>query len=145
MFDIDELLAAINAEEPTRPPASPEAIERLRRYARDTLRTDLPEGYLTFLARNDGLVFNGYSIYAASEQRRPYYQPGFVEVNEVFGGPEDGYVYYGQDSITQYAQDRTSGAWVALDVPSWDVMDTFPSFDAMLTQVLRDATTKYGS
>jgi hypothetical protein len=26
-----------------------------------------------------------------------------------------------------------------LDVPSWDVMDTFPSFDAMLAHVLREA------
>jgi hypothetical protein len=49
-------------------------------------------------------------------------------------------VYYGDDSITLYAQDWTSSAWVALDVPSWDVVATFPSFDAMLAQVLRDAT-----
>ena len=38
-----------------------------------------------------------------------------------------------------YAQDRTSRAWVALDRPSLDIIATFPSFDAMLTKVLRDA------
>jgi hypothetical protein len=144
MADVDNLLAAINAEQREfkqviSPPASPEAIERLRRYAQDTLRTVLPESYVTFLARSDGLVFNGYSIYAATEQRKPYYQPGFVETNEILGEGDDRYVYYGEDSITQYAQDRTNGAWVALDVPSWDVMDTFPSFDAMLAHVLREA------
>jgi hypothetical protein len=63
MSDIDGLLAAINARKrqfarTMRPSAPPEAIERLRRYARDTLRTELPEGYVTFLGRTDGLVFN---------------------------------------------------------------------------------------
>ena len=94
MSDIDDLLAAISARkrkfaDTISPPASPEAIERLRRYARDTLMTNLPEGYLTFLRSADGLVFNSYKIYAATEQRRPYYLPGFVEVNEVLGGPDD--------------------------------------------------------
>lgn len=59
MSDIDDLLADINAEQREFaqmiwPLASPDAIERLRRFARGTLRTDLPEGYVTFLGRNDG-------------------------------------------------------------------------------------------
>jgi hypothetical protein len=146
MSEIDDLLAAMSAREPkfartAPPPASPEAIERLRGYARDTLRTDLPEGYVTFLGRSDGLVFNGYAIYAATEQRKPYYLPGFVEVNEVLSDGDDRFVYYGDDSITLYAQDRTSKAWVALGLPSHDIMDTFPSFDAMLVHVLREAVT----
>jgi hypothetical protein len=141
--DIDDLLAAINAKQrefaqTILPPASPVAIERLRRYARDTLRTELPEGYVTFLGRTDGLVFNSYVIYGAIEHKKPFVS-GFVEANEIFGGADDKYVYYGQSSIDMYAQDRMSGAWVTLDVPSWDVVATFPSFEAMLTQVLRAA------
>jgi hypothetical protein len=63
--DIDGLLAAINAvqrkfAQTVSPPAPPDAIERLRRSAREMLRTDLPDGYVAFLRRNDGLVFNGY-------------------------------------------------------------------------------------
>jgi hypothetical protein len=144
MSDIDNLLAAISAElresgHTIPPPASPEAIERLRRYARDTLRTDLPEGYVTFLGRTDGLVFNGYTIFAATERRKPYYLSGFVETNEILGASDDRYVFYGGCSIDLYAQDRSSGAWVTLDRPSLDVVATFPSFDAMLAQVLRDA------
>jgi hypothetical protein len=42
-------------------------------------------------------------------------------------------VYYGESGIDLYAQDRRSMAWVTLDRPSLDVMDTFPSFDALLT------------
>ena len=45
--------------------------------------------------------------------------------------------------VDLYAQDRTSGAWVILNVPGLDVMDTFPSFDALLAQVLRNSLTTY--
>ena len=142
--EIDDLLAAINAvkrefAQMISPPASPDAIERLRRLAWDTLRTELPEGYVTFLGRNDGLVFNGYMIYGATEREKPYFLSGFVEANERLGGPQKGYVFYGDSSIDLYAQDRTSGAWVTLDRPSLDVVATFPSFDAMLAHVLREA------
>jgi hypothetical protein len=144
MSDIDDLLAAIDARKrkfarTMRPPASAEAIERLRRFAWDTLRTDLPEGYVTFLGRSDGLSFNGYEIYAATEQRKPYYLSGFVEANEILGGPDAEYVFYGETGDELYAQDRTSGVWAALDRPSLSVLETFPSFDALLAQVLRDA------
>ena len=143
MSDIDNLLAVIDAQErkfrrTIRPPASPEAIEGLRKFARDTLRTDLPQGYVTFLGKTDGLVFNGYEIFAAAQHRKPY-QPGFVEANEILRASDDRYVFYGGSSIDLYAQDRTSGAWVTLNVPGLDVMATFPSFDALLAQVLRDA------
>jgi hypothetical protein len=143
MSDIDDLLADINTEQREFaqmiwPPASQGAIERLRRFARDELRTDLPEGYVTLLGRNDGLDFNGHVIYGATEHREPF-PSGFVEANERLGGPQARHVYYGNAGDQLYAQDRTSTAWVALDRPSLDVIAVFPSFDAMLAKVLCDA------
>jgi len=143
MSAIDDLLVKINAEQREfdqmiRPPASPDAIARLRTLARDTLQTDLPEDYVTFLGRNDGLDFNGYVIYGATERKEPFLS-GFVEANERLGAPQTRHMYYGDTGDQLYAQDRTSGAWVALDRPSLDVIATFPSFEAMLTKVLRDA------
>jgi hypothetical protein len=91
-----------------------------------------------FLGRNDGLDFNGYVIYAATEHKEPFLS-GFVEANERLGGPQARHVYYGDTGDQFYAQDRASRAWVALDRPSLDIIATFPSFDAMLTKVLRDA------
>jgi hypothetical protein len=143
MSDIDDLLAEINAEQrefeqTIWPPAAPDAIVRLRRLARDALQTDLPENYVTFLGRNDGLDFNGHVIYGATEHKEPFLS-GFVEANERLGGPQARHVYYGDTGDQFYAQDRASRAWVALDRPSLDVIATFPTFDAMLTKVLRDA------
>ncbi|HEY1864727.1 MAG TPA: hypothetical protein VGG77_13815 [Roseiarcus sp.] len=48
-------------------------------------------------------------------------------------------MFYGETGNTLYAQDRTNGRWVTLDVPSFDVVDEFDSFDAMLEHVLREA------
>jgi hypothetical protein len=143
MSDIDDLLAAIDARErkfggTLEPPASPEAIERLRRLARDTLRTDLPEGYVTFLRSSDGLDFNNCEIYAATERKKPY-MAGFVETNQILTVGGERYVFYGDTPDELYAQDRMSRAWVALDRPSLSVLETFPSFEAMLAKVLRDA------
>jgi hypothetical protein len=143
MSDIDDLLAEINAEQrefaqTIWPPASPDAVAQLRRLARNTLQTDLPEDYVTFLGRNDGLDFNGYVIYGATEHKEPFLS-GFVEANERLGGSQARHVYYGDTGDQLYAQDRTSRAWVALDRPSLDIIATFPSFDAMLTKILRDA------
>jgi hypothetical protein len=144
--DIDELLAEINAEkrefsQPIWPPASPEAIARLRRFAKDTLLTDLPEEYVTFLGRNDGLDFNGYVIYGATEHREPFLS-GLVEANERLGGEQARHVFYGDTGDQLFAQDRTNQAWVALDRASLDVIVTFPSFGAMLSKVLRDAVAE---
>jgi hypothetical protein len=146
MSAIDDLLAEINAEQrefeqTIWPPASPDAIVRLRRLAWDTLRTDLPEDYVRFLNRNGGLDFNGHVIYGATEHTEPFLS-GFVEANERLGGPQARHVFYGYTGDQFYAQHRTSRAWVALDRPSLDVIATFPSFEAMLTKVLRDAVAE---
>jgi hypothetical protein len=143
LSDIDELLAEINAEksefsQPICPPASPDAIARLRNSVRDTLSSDLPEDYVAFLGKNDGLDFNGYVIYGATEHKEPFLS-GLVEANERLRGDQAKHVFYGDTGDQLFAQDRTNQAWVALDRASLDVIATFPSFSAMLTKVLRDA------
>jgi hypothetical protein len=92
---------------------------------------------VTFLGRNDGLDFDGDVIYGATEHKEPF-QSGFVEANEAPWGPQTRHVYYADAGDQFYAQDRGSRAWVALDWPSLYVVATFPSFDAMLTKVLRE-------
>jgi hypothetical protein len=143
MSDLEELLDRIDAEkrdfdQTVWPPASPAAIERLRAYARDTLRTELPAGYIAFLKRNDGLDFNGYVIYGAAEHADPFLS-GFAEANARLAEPPAKYVLYGETGDALYARDRESGAWVALDLPSLDVIKEFPTFETMLEHVLRDA------
>ena len=143
---INELLAEINAEkrefaQTIWPPASEDAVARLRRLAREMLSVELSEGYVTFLERHDGLDFNGFVIYGATEHQEPFLS-GFVEANERRGGPQASYVYYGDTGDRLFAQNRTSQVWDILDRSSLDVVASFPSFEAMLTEVLRSAVAE---
>jgi hypothetical protein len=143
MSTTEDLLQRIDAEkreydQTIWPPATPQAIERVRRYTRDTLQAELPESHVRFLQRNDGLNFNSYSVYGATEHETPFLG-GFIEVNARLADPPSRFVYYGGTGNTFYAQERTSRRWVALDVPSLDVVGEFDSFDTMLEYVLREA------
>lgn len=116
-------------------PATEETIDRLRISVHETLKTELPEGYITLLRRNDGVDFNGYVIYGATEHKEPFLS-GFMEANTRLGDPASRFVFYAETGNTLYAQDWTNRRWVELDVPSGDVVD---SFDTMLEHVLRKA------
>ena len=143
MPEIDELLRRIEAEkrefdQTVQPPAASAAIERLRTHARDSLRTELPDDYVRFLQRADGLDFNGYVIYGTTEHAKPYLA-GLAEANARLADPPAKYVFYGETGDELFAQDREGGAWVRLDRPSLDVIENFPSYEAMLERMLHDA------
>jgi hypothetical protein len=137
----EDLLQRIDAEsrefdQTIWPPADEETIDRLRAHTRETLKTELPEGYITLLRRNDGVEFNGYVIYGATEHKDPSHS-GFIEANARLADPQ--FALDGETGDALYAQDRTTERWVALDRPSLDVFGEFDSFDAMLEHVLREA------
>jgi hypothetical protein len=120
------------------PPADEETIDRLRAHARQTLKTELPESYIALLRRNDGVEFNSYAIYGATEHKQPFLG-GLIEANARLADPPSRFVLYGETGNTLYAQDRTNDRWVTLDAPSLDVVNEFDTFDAMLEHVLREA------
>jgi hypothetical protein len=142
MSATEALLQRIDAEkrayDQTIWPPAEEAIDRLCSHARETLKTNLPEGYVALLRRRDGVDFNSYAIYGATEHKQPFLA-GFIESNARLADPPSRFVFYGETGDTLYAHDRTDGRWVALDAPSLDVVDAFDSFDAMLGHVLREA------
>jgi hypothetical protein len=143
MQKVGNLLQSINAdkkkyEEMILPPATGEAIDRIRDYARKHFQSELPEAYIEFLRRHDGLRFNNYSVYGATERKDPFIA-GFIETNERrFEDPQD-FVAFADTSNTLFAQERATGRWVALDLPPFDEVEEFDSFDAMLEHVLREA------
>jgi hypothetical protein len=75
---------------------------------------------------------------AAGIHPKPFLS-GFAEANARLAEPTAQYVFYGETGDALYSQDRESAAWVALDRPSLDVIKEFPTFEAMLEHVLRDA------
>ncbi|WP_158921299.1 YrhA family protein [Acidisphaera sp. S103] len=138
--ELEDLLARIDTEKRifdqiVWPPASADAFEGLGVFARDTLQTELPPGYIALLRRNDGIDFNSYAIYGANEHARPFLS-GFAEANMRLSDPAAKFVFYGDTGHEFYAQERQSGTWVVLDSPSLDAIVRFPSFDTLLMHVL---------
>jgi hypothetical protein len=118
-----DLLQRIVAEkrsydQTTWPPATKEAIDQVRSYTRDVLQAEPFESDAGFLRCNDRLNFNGHTVYGATEHEEPFLG-GFHQVNASLADPPSQFVYYGGTDHTLYAQERTSGRWVALDVPRW--------------------------
>lgn len=109
-----------------------------RSHTRDTRQAELSESDVRFLQRNDTLNVNSYSSYGATEHGK-LLLGGFMEVNARLVTPSSRFVYYGGTGNTLHAQERTSLCWVALDMPSLDVVEEFDSLDAMLEQIRRDA------
>jgi hypothetical protein len=143
MSSIEDLLQRIDAEkreydQTIWPPATEESIDRLRVWARETLKTELCDSYIAFLRRNDGIDFNGFSVFGATEHKAPFLG-GFIESNARLPDSPSRFVFYGETGNTLYAEDRAYGRWVALDVPSLDVVDQFASFDVILEHMLRKA------
>ncbi len=141
MAQVEDVLSAIHAEkreaaETVRPPAGDAAIARLRSAAANRMQTALPDSYIAFLRRNDGIDFNGTVIYGATTQDSPYL-PGFTKANALFGNPD--YVLYGETGDELFGQHRTTGAWQILDRASLSVLECFGSFDALLEHTLRNA------
>jgi hypothetical protein len=138
-----DILSQIHAEKlaakaTVRAPADDAAIARLISYAADERKTALPEGYIAFLKRNDGLDFNGNVIYGATTQDSPYLS-SFQQANELFSDADPDYVLYGENGDELFAQHRATGAWQIIDRPSLSLLEQFDSFDALLDKVLRDA------
>jgi hypothetical protein len=143
MSQVDDVIALVqetqrDAGEDPMPPADAQAIARLCKYAEEELHAPVPDAYVAFLQRNDGLAFNGATIYGATD-REDDVPLSFRRINEIFSRSDRGYVLYGQTGDEMFAQHVASGAWQMLDRPSLDVIETFPTFEAMLKRVVRDA------
>jgi hypothetical protein len=126
-----------------RPPCRPEALERLRERARRELDAELPEGYVAFLREQDGLNWNGLFIYAcetteagdAGDARIE----GFVEANLTWRDDETfrDYLVFGEGNMDLYVRQLPSGDYRTIDRVPGNLIETHPSFDALLAAALK--------
>jgi hypothetical protein len=142
-----ELLEQIHAEmraagEQVQDPADPADLDGLHAFAERELRTPLPQAYLDFLRRADGLDFNGTVVYASRQRALPEGGTllGFAESNRAFAsGPGHHHVLFAETGDDLFALDREDGTWLMLDRSSLSKQDEFPDCGAMLQAALRRA------
>lgn len=100
----------------------------------------LPDGYIEFLKRNNGLDFNGTVIYGVDKQHESVEESsaGLLETNEIWYENEwqKRYIFFGDSSIAWYCYDRIERSYIELDKPSGSFIQSYECFDAMLDDAL---------
>jgi hypothetical protein len=124
------------------PPATEAQIHRLMARARAELRAELPAAYLDFLRRNNGFDWNGVVIYASAtvpiaghEDRRI---GGLVEMNLSARADERFYdlLVLGSNGMDIYTYRVLTGAFEIYDEIPHELIETVPSFAALMTKAL---------
>lgn len=126
------------------PPCPEEQIDRLQRRVHEELSTPLPSEYIEFLRITNGLDWNGLLIYASETSPIVGYSdrfvPGFLETNlrtREECEPCSDFLFFGDASIDAYAYKIPEREYQILDRSSLNLTDTFPSFDALISEALR--------
>lgn len=124
-----------------------EEIQHVASLVNQKLNVELPAEYTEFLKHTDGFADNGI-IFFAVDQADPEDQtlPGLVSENlgkyvrfdatEV----ERPWVALGQSDMCIYAYSPKSSQYHVIDLASGHVMQSFDSFDEMVTMAIKECT-----
>lgn len=124
-------------------PASAVQLEKFVGDAKSRLRVSIPIEYIDFLQVNNGLDWNGVSIYATEAMPIQGYSDrrimGCVEANlarrEVPNWKR--FLVIGESGEEDYCLDLMAPQYVVVDSASTDVLEVLPSFGHLITRVLQ--------
>ena len=111
------------------PPCAEQAVRALRLRVRDELGMALPLEFEEFLRLADGLNWNGLYLYPSADLVASNLDQREVE------GLEDVLVF-GNDSFDLFTWCSSTGEFQILDLVPRQVMETLPSFDALMEVAL---------
>ena len=99
----------------------------------------LPKSYIELLKIINGLDFNGLVIYGVDEvlldKEVDENIHGFIETNELWDENDwqKQYIFFGDSDTAWYCYDLKESVYVELDKPSGTLIQSFESFDSMLS------------
>ncbi|WP_397537125.1 YrhA family protein [Rummeliibacillus pycnus] len=102
----------------------------------------LPKSYIEFLKKINGLDFNGLVIYGVDDVLLDKEEDedihGFIETNELWyeNDWQKQYIFFGDSDTAWYCYDLKESVYVELDKPSGTLIQSFESFDSMLSDAL---------
>lgn len=127
-----------------RNPASDTEIIKMKENIQHKLENiELPNSYIEFLKIINGLDFNGLVIYGIDEvlldNEVVEEIQGFIETNEIWYENEwqKQYIFFGDSDTAWYCYDLTKYIYVEIDKPSGTLIQSFDSFDSMLSDALK--------
>ncbi len=144
---MDEILEKIERQKAhfgarMQPGCSDESIARLREEAREALQIDIPESYLKFLRRTDGLDWNGTVFFASHtapyEGRQDLELEGIVPANllrrEAPGNKT--LLILGESGMEMYALDLETYKFNIVDHISTDICESYDVFEDLFAAAL---------
>lgn len=142
-----ELLKKVEAEqnsfgEKLQPACSEESLYKFLKEVMMEFNLNLPQDYAEFLRKNNGFDWNGVVIYAcdttpiAEHENRTI--SGFVEMNQIYREDErfNDLLVFGSDGMDIYVQRISTGEFQIIDEVAYELIETLPSFDALLSKAL---------
>ena len=131
-----------------RNPVSDVEIRNLQLEIQEKLgNIELPKSFEDFLKTVNGLDFNGLVIYGVDEHLLDDQEgedlQGFVETNEIWyeNDWQKQYMFFGDSDTAWYCLELQKARFLELDKPSGSIIQSFDSFDSMLSEALQTALT----
>jgi hypothetical protein len=150
MDDILDRIAKQKAHfgEHMQPGCSQEVVERLLTEAKQHLKVPIPESYIAFLRRTNGLDWNG-TIFFAAMPTPNYDNPhvtldGFVQGNQRLREipANNNFLVFGESGMEMYVCDLHTSRFNIVDHISTDAYDSFDSFEELLCAALEKRLLK---
>lgn len=143
----DELLQNIRAQatsygEVLQPPCSAGSIELLRTRVQKELGVELPEEYVQFLKKVNGLDWNGLVVYASERSQivgyRDRFIEGVVEGNLSYRALDsmNDFLVFGEDGVALYVLELCDRSYQIITTAGLTVLETFPAFEDLLTNAM---------
>jgi hypothetical protein len=122
------------------PPLSEAGIEDLRQRARSKLSAEIPDPYLEFLRRIDGIEWNGLYVYAGTERDEDVLPEEFVDYNLAMRNCEEdlNFLIFATSGISQFVQNLSESRFQTLGLGTYDVVEEHESFDDMLAAAFEE-------
>ena len=120
-------------------PCDGRSLAELRERVRDELGAELPGAYAGFLRLRDGLNWNGLFVYAGGRSPAAGNIEGFVEANLRYRDDDRfaGLLVFAEDGLDVYALRVSTREYQIFDQVPHNLIDTVPSFDALMCAALR--------
>ncbi|MGM0805624.1 MAG: YrhA family protein [Bacillota bacterium] len=121
------------------PACDSEIMKMKNNVEQNLISVALPSSYIKFLQTTNGLDFNGLVIYGVDqvflEKKKAIDIQGFIETNNLWheNDWQKQYIFYGDSNTAWYGYDQVENKYVELDKPSGTLIQTFDSFDSMLS------------
>lgn len=132
--------------ESLQPPCSTESLAALHNRVQDELGVQLPEEFAAFLAKVNGLDWNGLVIYASERSPIVGYTDRFIEgivegnLSHRDQEPMNDFLVFGDDGDALYTFCISDRSYQVITTIGLTVLETFATFDELLTNAMEAHT-----